>query len=140
MNYIEAIGDGFPGVFCHTSGDPNVYEDIVWDSGLPLPDKTTLDQYIASNQTATNIAITKYQFRKLFTLTERVAVDNAPTNPEIPANYRAMLFTLLKDLEVSGEVEMFNPDVHAGVNLLEQLGLIGVGRAAQILANIPPTT
>ena len=139
--YIEAIGAGFPGVFAHALGDGSIYENIVWDGGIPLPSKTTLDEWIAANPKSAGIVLTKYQFRKLFTLNERVAVDNAQLNTAIPAQYRAMLATLLRDVELSEEVQLTdNPDVAQGVNFLEQIGLIGPGRAAQILANQLPTT
>ena len=139
MTYIEAIGKGFPGVQCHAIGDGSTYESLVWDAGQPIPDKTTLDQWIAANPvTPIGIALTLYEFRKLFTFAERVAIDGSPTNTAIPANYRAMLLTLLKDLELSGEVQLWNPDVQQGIDLLEQIGLIGQDRAAQILSNTPP--
>lgn len=140
--YIQAIGVGFPTVQCQAIGDGSVYENITWLGGAPLPSKETLDEWIAANpQTDQGIVLTKYQFRKLFTLSERVAIDNAPTDPNIPAQYRAMLLTITKDLDLSSEVFLTtNPDVAAGVGLLEQLGLIGPGRGAQILANQLPTT
>ena len=139
MTYIEAIGRGFPGVQCHAIGDGSSYESLIWDAGQPIPDQSTLDQWILSNPIDQGIALTRYEFRKLFTFAERVAIDSSPNNTAIPANYRAMLLTLLKDLELSGEVQLWNPDVQAGIGLLEQLGLIGPGRSAQIIANIPPS-
>lgn len=140
MTYIEAIGKGFPAVQCHAIGDGSTYESLVWDAGEPIPDQSTLDQWIAANPTIpVGVALTRYEFRKLFTFAERVAIDSSPTNTAIPANYRAMLTTLLKDLELSGEVQLYNPDVQAGVGMLEQLGLIGTGRALQILSNTPPS-
>lgn len=138
--YMQAIGTGFPEVQCHAIGDGSDYDTIVWDAGAPLPSKQTLDEWIAANPVSgEGIVLTKYEFRKLFTFNERVAIDSAGTNTNIPANYRAMIVTLLKDLEVSGSVLLTaNPDVAAGLDLLEQLGLIGTGRAAQILANQQP--
>lgn len=93
---------------------------------------------IPQTQVLVGVALTRYEFRKLFTFNERVAIDSSPTNTSIPANYRAMILTLLKDLELSGEVQLWNPDVQQGIGLLEQIGLIGPGRAAQILSNTPP--
>ena len=139
MTYIEAIGRGFPGVQCHAIGDGSSYESLVWDAGQPIPDKTTLDQWMQANPIVEGVALTRYEFRKLFTFAERVAIDSSPNNTAIPANYRAMLLTLLKDLELSGEVQLWNPDVQAGIGLLEQLGLIGPGRSAQIISNTPPS-
>lgn len=136
--YMEAIGQGFPGVECHAAGDGILYEEITWDAGNPMPSKETLDAWIANNPKPERIQLTKYEFRKLFSLMERVAIDNAPTNPAIPLQYRMMLVTMQKDLELSGVVELDNPDVAAGMGMLEQLGLIAHGRGAQILANMPP--
>lgn len=134
--YVEAVGAGFPGVQCSAPGDGSVYESIVWESTVLT--KETLDAWIAANPKITEVVLTKYEFRKLFTLAERVAIDSAPTNANIPAQYRAMLLTITKDLDLSSEVFLTNPDVAAGLAMLEQLGLIGPGRAAQILANQPP--
>jgi hypothetical protein len=137
--YVEAISIAFPSVQCHSIGDGSVYTDIVWDAGDPVPTQAILDAWITANpKPDTLMTITKYEFRKLFTLTERIAIDGAPSNPNIPANYRAMLLTMNKDLELSSEIVLNNPDVAAGVNFLEQLGLIDVGRASRVLANLPP--
>lgn len=137
-SYIEAIGRGFPAVQCHALGDGTDYDSLVWESGAPLPSKEALDAWIAANPVSTGVSLTRYEFRKLFTLNERVAIDNANANTTIPANYRAVLVTLMKDLELSGLVELSNPDVIAGVRLLEQVGLIATGRGDRILANLPP--
>lgn len=138
LSYMDAIGIGFPAVGCHIVGDPNVYENIVWDKGEPIPSKAALDAWLAANPTASGLTITKYEFRKLFTFEERVAIDNAPTNTNLPANVRAVLTTMNIDLTVSGTVEMYNSDVISGVNFLETVGLIAPGRAVQVLANQPP--
>lgn len=47
--YMEAIGLGFPTVGCHCIGDGNIYEDIVWDSGDPIPTKEDIDAWIFSH-------------------------------------------------------------------------------------------
>lgn len=46
MNYIEIISIYFPNVGCHIQGDPNIYENIVYDSGDPIPEKTALDNLL----------------------------------------------------------------------------------------------
>lgn len=43
INYIELISIYYPNVGCHVKGDPNIYENIVHDSGDAIPDKATLD-------------------------------------------------------------------------------------------------
>lgn len=141
LTYIQAIAIGFPAVQCHAPGDGSVYEELVWDAGASIPDQATLDTWIAANPdttTSDGVVLTKYQFRQLFTLNERIAIDNAPSNAAIPANYRAMLLTIAKDMELSAEVHLSKPNTMAGVGFLEQLGLIEAGRAAQVLSNTPP--
>lgn len=137
--YMQAVGEGFPGVQCHAAGDGSVYEDIVWDAGLPLPSKETLDSWIASNQNRAERTLSKFQFRKLFTMMERVAYDNAQSNPNIPQEYKALLLTMENDMEVADIIDLDLSDLQQGVMMLEQIGIIGTGRAAQVLANTPPT-
>ena len=139
LTYIQAISKGFPLVQCHADGDGSVYESIVWDGGEPLPSKSTLDAWISANPDAQNDRIlTKYQFRKLFTFTERINIDNFTSNPNISTQNKAVLSTIMKDLDVSGEVQLDNPDVIQGIEFLEQVGLLATGRAAAIISNTQP--
>ena len=138
-SYLSAISIGFPLVQCHSTDDGSVYENLVWDFGEPIPPKSVLDTWIAANPNALpERVLTKYQFRKLFTFTERVNIDNFAMNPNISAQNKAVLSTIMKDLEVSGEVQLDLPDVSAGIQFLEQVGLLAAGRASQIIANTPP--
>lgn len=114
------------------------YADIMWNEFDTPPDQATLDAAVTDYLNTQLNTITKFQFRKLFTFNERVALDNFQSNTNIPANYKAILTTMFKDLDSSGAVVMTLPDVIQGVNMLEQLGLIGTGRAAQILARQNP--
>jgi hypothetical protein len=137
ISYIQAIGNGFPAVQCHALGDGTIYSNIVWDAGAPLPTQAILDAWIAANPEVPS-SITKYQFRKLFTLPERVAIDNVADNTTIPAEYKAMILTMYKDIDAALEIELTSSDMQQGIFLLEQLGLLVSGRAAQILSNQPP--
>jgi hypothetical protein len=137
LSYLDAVRQGFPTVMATCNGDPYIYDNLEWTGGDAIPSQDDLDVWISSNFTKT---LTKYQFRQLFTLTERVTCDNFALNSAIPANYKAILVTMFKDLEVSAEVHLDNPQTQQGVQMLEQLGLIGHGRAAQILANTPAPT
>ena len=140
MTYIEAIGRGFPKVQCHAVGDGSTFESLVWDAGEPIPSKETLDAWIAANPEAqAERVLTKYQFRKLFTFSERIAIDNFAMNPNLSAQNKAVLSTIIKDLDMAGEVQLDLPDVAQGIGFLEQIGLIGTGRAAQIISNSPPS-
>ena len=139
LSYIEAIGLGWPAVQAKSDGDGSDYDSIQHLGGPPLPSKEALDSWIEANPQIVNVnEITKYQFRRLYTLTERVAIDNVANNPMIPAQYKAILVTMAKDLEVSAIVQLWNPDVAAGVRLCETLGLLAPGRANRILSNQPP--
>jgi hypothetical protein len=141
ITYMQAIGLNWPNVQCHAQGSGAVYEDIVWESGEALPSKEVLDAWIATHPEGIPLTeVTRYQFRKLFTLNERIAVDNAPANVNIPAQYRAALVTVLKDLELSGVVYLDNPDIQAGLELLVAVGLLQASRVPQILSNTPPAT
>ena len=46
--YMEAIGQGFPNTQCHCNGDGSVYEDIIYDQGDAIPQKSVLDAWIAA--------------------------------------------------------------------------------------------
>jgi hypothetical protein len=101
----------------------------------PKPKPTT---QTPSQPQSGGVKVTKFQFRQLFTTIERIACDNAPSNVALPATARAAMVTLLKDLEVSGEVDLSLPQVITGVHFLATLGLITETRATQILANQAP--
>lgn len=139
MGYIEAIGSNWTSVQCHTTGTN--YEDLIWDSGDPIPSKEILDAYI-SNNSITNWKITKLAFRNRFTPTEKVDMDLASIdNPSAPIQIRrqaALLRTILEDLRIATYIDLSRPDTRAGVQLLEQYQIIGVGRATIIL-DTPPT-
>lgn len=140
MSYFKAILQGFPNVYVSVSGDETLYENITWEGGDPLPIKSVLDQWIIDhpNYETLPTPLTKLEFRKLFTLSERVIIDNAQTNPSISSENKAILFTMQKDMELATEIDLTNSDTIAGVNFLESLGLIATGRAEQVLSNTPP--
>ncbi len=48
VNYIQAIGHAYPNVGCHAIGDGSVYENIVYDSGDPIPPQADLDTWIVT--------------------------------------------------------------------------------------------
>ncbi len=141
MNYIEAIGTGFSGVEVHTFGDPTNYDDIIWDGGLALPSKETLDSWIASNSTGPNTRkITVYALRQRFTMPEKVAIEYAAIDRPgaIPEQnqFAALLRVVLSDLSVATFVDLDNPNVTELLQMFEQYGLIAPGRA-DIIINTP---
>jgi hypothetical protein len=84
--------------------------------------------------------LTKFQFRSRFTPEEKVAIEIAsldvPTAPMEQRIMAASLRTAMTDLHVSGEVDVTLAATIQGVQMLEQFGLIGPGRANQILAPV----
>lgn len=77
------------------------------------------------------IPLNKVDFLRLFLQGERIAIREAAKVNPIIADYQAML-------DATDSVILTDPDIVEGVPLLETAGLIGPGRAAQILANEPP--
>ena len=47
--YMHALSTGFPAVSCYAVGEGNIYENIIWQNGAPLPSKTELDEWIAGD-------------------------------------------------------------------------------------------
>lgn len=141
MTYVEAIGAGFPGVQCHANGDGSIYEDIVWEAGLPLPSKEALDSWIASNSTIDTTKVTVLAFRNRFTQAEKIAIDLASIdNPNGTSQQRqlaAMLRVMNADIAVATFIDLSRADTRAGVQALETYGIIGAGRASTILDTTP---
>lgn len=140
MKYIDAIRIGFPSVICHNVGETDTYESIVWDDGAPMPSKQTLDEWIAANSSTVmngDRHITVLAFRNRFSITEKAAtelasIDNASATMEI-RQLAAMLRAVLRDLDVASYVDLNRADTRANVMLMETRGIIGPGRAVEIL-------
>jgi len=75
--------------------------------------------------------LNKIDFLRLFTQAERIAIRQAAAVNPLISDYQHML-------DVATVVRLSDPDIQTGVPLLELGGLIGVGRAAQILAGESP--
>lgn len=135
--YIQAISLGFPGVQCHSLGEGDVYEDLVWDAGLPLPSKEALDTWIENNPILEDRKITVLAFRARFTLQEKVAIELASIdNPNAPMQERlfaASVRVYLKDLDSAKYIDLGDERTSAGLEVQEQYGLIAVGRGSEIL-------
>lgn len=71
--------------------------------------------------------LTKLQFRNRFTMEEKAALYTA-------AEANVMLRIFLDDLNAAESIDLDDPATVFGVNTLEQVGIIGVGRAVEILA------
>jgi hypothetical protein len=75
--------------------------------------------------------LNKVDFLRLFTQAERIAIRQAAKVNLIVEDYQAML-------DNAAVIHLSDPDIQAGVPLLELAGLLGAGRAAQILAGVRP--
>lgn len=77
--------------------------------------------------------ITKLGLRNRFTINEKMAIQvlmNTTSNP-----YSFALQAWVSDFNVSTYIDLNRPETIAGIGFLEQITIIGVGRANQILNN-----
>lgn len=83
-------------------------------------------------------AITKLAFRQRFTTTERVTIEIASLDdPAAPMQARQLAATLRSsqvDMAAAKWIDLTRPDTITGVQTLEAFGLLGAGRAAEILS------
>lgn len=112
--------------------DGHLYKVTRDDNGTILS-KIGVDPAPTSKKT-----LSKFGFRLLFTLTERIALDNYAANQSLTDQQKAILATLRYDFQIADDINLNHPLTIQGVNLLEQYGLLGTGRAAQILAGQLP--
>jgi hypothetical protein len=83
------------------------------------------------------VALTKLQFRRLFSPTERAMIDafNAgfEAHPALTDEQKAGVRTALADYTVASDIRLDDEATIAALYMYEALGLIAVGRAAEIL-------
>lgn len=84
-----------------------------------------------------HIIITHLAFRRLFQLNERIAFDNFEENPALTAEQKQTLRSISKDFEMAQEIDLKDPDVIGGLQFIESCGILGAGRAAEVLAYRP---
>jgi len=90
-----------------------------------------------------SIGITRLAFRNRFLQPEKVAIEMAALdNPAASMPQRQMAAALrayLADVNAATFIDLDRPDTRAGVEFLESVGLLAVGRATVILdAEIQP--
>lgn len=120
---------------------PNIHSPaiITQRANVTLGNATTTSNTTPTTATTTTpVVITKFQFRQLFTVAERLLIDNIADNPAYSDTVKDMINTFMEDVRVSGEVILTSAAVIQGVTYLEIVGLIAVGRKERILANLPP--
>ena len=81
--------------------------------------------------------ITKLAFRNRFTMKEKVAIELAGNiNPNAPAQKQQLAATIRSsnaDISASTYIDLDRPDTRAGVESMEEFGLLAAGRADEIL-------
>ena len=139
---MQAIGNGFPEVQCHSYGNENLYENIVWDAGPPLPSKETLDSWILSNEYTLNQElrhISVLAFRNRYTKAEKIKLDMASIdNPALAIDHPSRLLAAairvdMKDLDNANYVDLDRVETRTGTIAMETYGLLEPGRALIIL-------
>ena len=119
------------GVQVAPTGDDQSQDYLNWLAWCDAGNAPTLG---LEEQTATVRVVSKLAFRRLFTQLERIAFDGAPSNIAIPAEYRAALVTMQKDIDLALEIDLDDLEIIAGLTFLEQLGIIAPGRADEVRA------
>lgn len=109
---------------------------------VPIPPLDGLDkwdgsQWIPATPPVAARRITELALRKRFTTDEKVAIEMAaiddPSKAMAERRQAGGLRVYLADLRSAAFVDLDFPDTRTGVQNLEALGIIGAGRAVQIL-------
>lgn len=105
---------------------------------INLPNGAVIEESGVAPVRARPPYITKWAFSDRFTLTERATIDFAsiddPTATLSERMQAATLRTHMADLIKAEYVDLELPALATGLATLEALGLIGAGRAAEILS------
>lgn len=114
-----------------SAGVPHSYRVTRDDNG------TIISQIAADPVPPMPVSLSKLEYRALFTLAERIAIDNFAANAGLTDIQKATLNTIHYDFQLANDINLSDPYTIQGTQLLESYGLIAAGRAAQILANTP---
>ena len=89
------------------------YDHAEWTPGAPVVERASS-------------VMTKLEYLRRFTAEERVAIRASAEQNQVLADY-------LQLMELAQDINTGDPDTIAAVTMLEQAGLIGTGRAQEIL-------
>jgi hypothetical protein len=124
-----------------------IYVSGKWIEGLPIVSGTRYRHdtggngwcygvYIAdAEQAAVDMRVTRLGFLDRFTDAEAVAIDLSSMGATLEA---ASIRRFVAKVNAAQYIDLAREDTISGVNALEQMGLIGEGRAVEILS--PPVT
>jgi hypothetical protein len=111
--------------FIEVSGAP--LQGMSFDRGLPDFSREEWNRGLRAFVLKTHRVVSKLEFLDKFTQAERISIKQA-------RGVSPALDDYLYLLELAQEVNLDSNNTRSGVNMLEQAGLLGVGRAAEILA------
>ena len=94
--------------------------------GMEFDTYDHVEQTSAAQPEPQGRVMSKLAYLRLFTQTERIAIRTAATGS-------AKLTDYLELLNLADEVNTADPDTRAAVRMLEAVGLLAPGRAAEIL-------
>ena len=80
--------------------------------------------------------LSKFAFRQLFSLDELLACDNYE-RASLSDEQKAAMRTMTLNFQVADSVNLDHPVTVAGVQALEEFGLLKTGRAGEILGAVP---
>lgn len=149
MNRIYAIVDGGVVVNCIVADSWEGGVDVTDTVPRPGPGWAYADGEFSPPKPEGPVApvtrrITRLAFRNRFTLAELTGVEIAcldiPTASPAQRQQAAALRVMQRQVDTATYIDLDRADTRAGVQQLEAMGVIGTGRALQILdAPIQPT-
>jgi hypothetical protein len=128
---VTRDSDGVQVAPAQSVDDPLYVEYLAWVNAGNLPTE------YAPPPVPPVMKITVLALRNRFTQVEKITIDMASIdNPAAPIQARqlaASLRVMMSDLNVATFVDLSRPDTMAGIQALETYGIIGPGRANEIL-------
>lgn len=119
----------------------NIIEaDPEWARGV-YPDHTVVpatpaleQEYSSRNSPPARTTMTKYQFRRRFTMEELVKFDNPEMFlPNLTPQQKAIIRTLTRSFDAAQEIDLTDPTLQYGMNLMVEWGLLTPERKAEIM-------
>lgn len=96
-------------------------------------DEAPLPPPPATDQPQPLITMSKYQFRRRFTLDELVKFDNPQMFVEMTAQQKAIVNTLMRSFDAATEIDLNDSQLQYGLQLMVDWGLLTAERKQQIL-------
>lgn len=117
--------------------DTDVPDDVV--AGAEIVNGVWVNPAITpeaeSPAAAEPVMLTKLQFRRLFTLPELIKFDNCLESADYDAETKAILRTIKTNLDLADYISLQDPLTIDGIRYAAAVGIIGAGRADEILGS-----